>query len=326
MKKLPFLVAFLVVGAGGANADEQTRRIQEELRARHFYFGEIDGQRTEATRRALQHYQEKKGLKATGVADADTLSRLSLSDSAPTGTTWPDVPVLKSDQARKFRDEDRKYLESLDPEPVAEGSDVDVGPPTEESAPPRSTKPPGKKPAPPLTNRERAPDRESQRPPQKESLPAAERESRPPADQESRPAERETRPAAERENESSIPADRAERFMREYLDACETNKPARESAYYAKKVKYFDYGVVDRQFVDRDVAAYRKHWPERQYELLDFKLLSSSEDRATVKFRLSFHYRNSKHTVSGKTDNVYTIAKAGDEMKITSLREQRIRE
>jgi len=103
MKKLPFLVAVLLVSDGGANAGEQVRRIQEELRARHLYVGEVDGQKTEATTRALQHYQEKKGLKGTGVPDGDTLSSLSLGDSAPATTAWPNVPVLKSDRARDLR-------------------------------------------------------------------------------------------------------------------------------------------------------------------------------------------------------------------------------
>src|SRR4051794_13376813 len=161
MKRLQILLAVFVVNAGSANADEQIRRIQEELRARHLYYGEIDGQKTEATTRALQHYQEKKGLKATGAPDRDTLSSLNLGDTGPATTVWPNVPVLKSDRAREIREEDRKYLESLDPEPVGEGLDSDAGPPTENSPPPKFTKP-ERKPAPPTPKKERAPDKESQ--------------------------------------------------------------------------------------------------------------------------------------------------------------------
>jgi len=311
MKKLQILLAVLVVNAGNANADEQIRRVQEELRARHLYYGEIDGQKTEATTRALQHYQEKKGLKVTGAPDPDTLSSLNLSASIPATEAWPDVPVLKSDAAREMREEDRKYLESLDPEPVGEGPDSNAGPPTEESVPPKSTTPPARKPAPPPPKKERVPEKEPQRPPEKESQ---------------RPPEKEPQPPPEKDTESSIPPGRAEEFVRDYLDACETNKLSDETAYYADKVKYFDNGVVDRHFIERDVAAFYKHWPERQYELLDFKVLNAGEDRATVKFRIAFHYRSPQHTVSGRTDNVFTIAKAGDQMKFTALREQRIRE
>jgi peptidoglycan hydrolase-like protein with peptidoglycan-binding domain len=268
------LVAFAAVG-GDAMADEQIRRIQEELRKRNLYFGEIDGQRTEEIARALQHFQRRKGFKPTGEPDGDTLAALNLTDAPADGFAWPEMAVLKSDVARQLKEEDRKRLESL--VPIAEGPSIDeitlaeVG--VRKGAPARAEPP----------------------------VPAVARDA-------------------------AIPAAQAEEFVRKYLDACETNDLAAETAFYGDRVQYFDHGVVDLAFIEQDVAAFYKRWPTRSYHMFEFKVLEANGDKAVVKFRISFQYRNPTHRVAGKTDNVFTIQRVGDLMKFTSLREQRLRE
>ena len=120
---LRFLLgAMICAAASPARADESTRRLQEELRRRHLYFGDIDGQLTEETAKALRQYQARKGLTPSGAADDGTLATLGLqgdgSARAPV-TPLPDIPVLKSDLARAQNAADRAFLEKLDAEEKA---------------------------------------------------------------------------------------------------------------------------------------------------------------------------------------------------------------
>ena len=55
-----------------ARADETIRQVQEELRKRNLYFGNIDGQNTTVLAEALKRYQARKGFAVTGKVDSDT--------------------------------------------------------------------------------------------------------------------------------------------------------------------------------------------------------------------------------------------------------------
>jgi peptidoglycan hydrolase-like protein with peptidoglycan-binding domain len=104
----------LAITIGCASGDEQTRRVQEELRKRNLYFGDIDGRVTPELAGALRHYQERKGFEVTGSIDRETASSLNVPAtglSVEPKQTWPDVPVLKSDAARNVTDIERTALE-----------------------------------------------------------------------------------------------------------------------------------------------------------------------------------------------------------------------
>ena len=109
-----------------ARADDTMRSVQEELRKRNLYFGEVDGLASPQVAAALRRYQQRKGFAATGQTDATTLRSLNLEAPAlaavpapsltPNGTPatiaattttlppsfspWPNLPVLHSDEAR----------------------------------------------------------------------------------------------------------------------------------------------------------------------------------------------------------------------------------
>ena len=82
-----------------ARADETTRAVQEDLRRRHLYYGNIDGRETPGLAAAIKHYQERKGFRQTGTADAETLRSMGITDEIARSTELPDVPVLRSDRA-----------------------------------------------------------------------------------------------------------------------------------------------------------------------------------------------------------------------------------
>lgn len=112
--------------AGPVRADEQVRQVQEELRKRNLYFGDIDGQSSPELAGALKRYQARKGFEVTGAVDDETASSLHVGSSSaamekkPAG--WPDLPVLRSDVARELPAAQRIALqkqgeESPDPSP-----------------------------------------------------------------------------------------------------------------------------------------------------------------------------------------------------------------
>jgi peptidoglycan hydrolase-like protein with peptidoglycan-binding domain len=99
------LVALLLVGATASlRADEGIRQVQEELRKRNLYFGDIDGQSTPELIGALKRYQQRKGFKVTGTVDGDTAASLH----------------VQSTVASTDKDPSERADLPIDPEPPAE--------------------------------------------------------------------------------------------------------------------------------------------------------------------------------------------------------------
>jgi hypothetical protein len=71
-------------------AEELLPRVQRELRARKFYFGEIDGHASDETLAAIAKFQEAHGIDHSGNLDDETLRTLGL----------PNDHVSNRDEAR----------------------------------------------------------------------------------------------------------------------------------------------------------------------------------------------------------------------------------
>lgn len=72
-------------------ADEKVRRVQEELRKRHLFYADANGESGAALTIALKRYQEKKGFSPTGVIDSVTLASLGIPTAGPFAATTPVV-------------------------------------------------------------------------------------------------------------------------------------------------------------------------------------------------------------------------------------------
>src|SRR5215216_1485205 len=57
---------------------ENLKLVQERLRAEGVYAGPLDGEMNAQTEAALQAYQQKRGLPASGMADPATLKELQI--------------------------------------------------------------------------------------------------------------------------------------------------------------------------------------------------------------------------------------------------------
>jgi hypothetical protein len=109
------LLSALSVIAGALRADEPTRCVQEELRRRNLYFGDIDGRITPELTTALRRYQSRKNLAVTGQIDQETASSLNIPVPASPANAvreWPELPVLKSDAARELPPSEQVALEA----------------------------------------------------------------------------------------------------------------------------------------------------------------------------------------------------------------------
>ena len=109
MKHAPAIFLFVVglLLARPVSADELVRQVQEELRKRNLYYGDIDGRMTHQLAESVARYQQRKGFAATGAVDDPTLRSLGISAPAPlisADQDLPDMPVLKSDLAPRARD------------------------------------------------------------------------------------------------------------------------------------------------------------------------------------------------------------------------------
>ncbi|MBA2271384.1 MAG: peptidoglycan-binding protein [Chthoniobacterales bacterium] len=92
------LAAATLLAAPAALADDATRAVQEELRKRNLFYGDIDGRQTPALIAAIREYQQRKGFAVTGVQDEDTLRSMGISERPAQVANLPEGPVLRSDR------------------------------------------------------------------------------------------------------------------------------------------------------------------------------------------------------------------------------------
>jgi peptidoglycan hydrolase-like protein with peptidoglycan-binding domain len=266
MRRLFTSFLLLVLPLSGlVRADETVRQVQEELRKRNLYFGNIDGKTSAVLTDALKRYQTRKGFTITGQVDKDTATSLHIRDATAISEPLPDMPVLRSDTASALPESQRLALQRE----AEERPDLTPGP--------------------------RAPA-ESPGPGQ------------------------------------DLTPDRVNKFVADYLRDAEGQDVSSQLKYYKFPVRYFDHGMVNEQFVERDTSDYVKRWPERKYTLTGpANFYASGKDGETeIEFTIAFELhsaaRNKKNKASGKTKNAWTVRMEGDEMKIVAIEEQRLRE
>jgi hypothetical protein len=103
----------VVLIATSVFAADQIRDVQEELRKRNMYFGDVDGKMSPELVTALKTYQTRKGFAVTGEIDATTAASLNVATTtaaAGTKSDWPPMPVLRSDSAPALEEAQRQQL------------------------------------------------------------------------------------------------------------------------------------------------------------------------------------------------------------------------
>jgi len=132
MRIITSLFCLLLSISSLARADETVRQVQEELRKRNLYFGNIDGQSSPVLVDALKRYQARKGFAVTGKVDQDTATSLHVQAATVAATRLPDVPVLKSDTASALPESQKLALQ----QEAEQKPDLTPSPPPPAESPP----------------------------------------------------------------------------------------------------------------------------------------------------------------------------------------------
>lgn len=116
-------------------------------------------------------------------------------------------------------------------------------------------------------------------------------------------------------------------FLRRYFDACQSRTPDDELAFYGEKIEYLDHGVVDKSYIRNELAVYDQRWPSRKYTLGDSLGVVHTGNNTVAKIRVAFDVANTEQTrkASGRTDDIFNLAKRGDSLEIVSIKEARVR-
>ncbi len=124
---------------------------------------------------------------------------------------------------------------------------------------------------------------------------------------------------------AEITGEELNRFVRGYLNAAQQPTPDAEVDHYANRVRYFDSGTVDRDFVAADQRRYYKQWPERSFELLDGPVITDHDgDAATVKFTIRYEVRGESRRATGLTENTMRVQRFGDDLRIVAMSERKV--
>ena len=280
---LAFVAATLLADAA------YIREVQEELRKRNLFFGDIDGRVTPHLTNALRKYQKRKGFDVTGTADATTMASLqiqSLPPSAVVAATQPgdsqaDINAAATQVAPLTASQPIQAADTI--------SASDAATPREAAA---------------------------------ELLAQAQGEAAwadLPVTPEP-PAEAPTDPEL-------ITADRVNRFVETYLADGETDDIGLQVWFYGFPVRYFNHGLVDQAFVVRDTKAYVNRWPERDYTVVGPVTYTTAgpPGQIQIEFTIDYTVRNKTAVKSGRTKNFWTVRTTGDDMKIIAIREEHIK-
>ena len=269
-------------------AQDEIRSVQEELRRRSLYFGNVDGRESAELAEATKRYQRRKGFAATGKPDRDTLRSLGLvprtpDEAPPTELNWPAEPVLKSDI-------------KIDPVAVARTLSEETGIAPASVVPDKVARRRGD-----LT-------RPRVRPPEDPAL--------------ARSVSRRSVTSS-----PFITPQNLTGFVAEYLAAMGSNDVKNELKFYADKVNYYHNGVIDRRIIEQTLRRYHARWPNRRYTTGAAISYHRNDRRGeiTMIFRVRFTLKNGRQTVSGQTDNRFRISAATVDPRIISIEEKRVR-
>lgn len=98
-----------------------------------------------------------------------------------------------------------------------------------------------------------------------------------------------------------------------------------EATFFSASVDYFDDGIVDRNFIAKDIRDYSKRWPNRAMGIngeITFTEITPNVVRA--RFILAFRVSNNEKTVSGTVDTALMINVVNNAPEIVSVKSKTV--
>ncbi len=281
-------LVFLVLSTGVLRAQDDLRSVQEELRRRSLYFGDVNGRDSAELQEATKRYQRRKGFAASGKPDRETLKSLGLvprspNEPPPQELAWPAEPVLPSDEkidavavANALKEETGIAPAAVVPKKLADRRSSSAKGTTSNSSAPVA-----------------GPDASQKRP----------------------------------LNSPVIAPPELSRFVSDYFAAMSSNDIKRQLKFYADNVEYYRNGKIDRRIVEQTLRRYQARWPNRRYTMGQQIQYSPINSRGEIvlTFPVTFTLKDGRRTVKGETHNRLAISAATLDPRIASISEQRVR-
>jgi len=110
MKRFWLLPLLFLCSTAAIYADAQIAAVQEMLKSRGFYYGEVNGENNNETAAAITRFQVRSGFEVTGELNEETLRSLGLKPSQPVGPNAEDRSQPKIEAWRALREQDREFL------------------------------------------------------------------------------------------------------------------------------------------------------------------------------------------------------------------------
>ena len=94
--------------------------------------------------------------------------------------------------------------------------------------------------------------------------------------------------------------------------------------HYGERVNYYDRGMVDIDYIRKDMGYYFKNWDTITCALDGdvVMIVTDQQDMRIVKFVSTFSVQNSKKSVSGKTENIWKLQRVNDQLKIVDEKQK----
>ena len=109
MKRFGLLSILFLCSITRFHADDQIAAVQEKLKSRGFYYGEVDGENSNETAAAITRFQVRNGFQVTGELNEETLRSLGLTLSQPLQQDAENSGP-KIEAWRALREQDREFL------------------------------------------------------------------------------------------------------------------------------------------------------------------------------------------------------------------------
>jgi len=112
-------------------------------------------------------------------------------------------------------------------------------------------------------------------------------------------------------------------FVRHLLYLNGRKDLAAAAPFYADKVDYYDRGIVGRDKVLQDLKYYFRNWSEIDTRLDgDVVMAGFDPEVRIVKFISSFSVKNEKKSITGKTENIWTIQRINGELRLIDVKQK----
>lgn len=123
-------------------------------------------------------------------------------------------------------------------------------------------------------------------------------------------------------NASTGEADRFTQLVARSLTAFEQHDVAASMEKYADHVNYYEHGIVDRNFITKDLQDYHSRWPVLKIRLSSpvevTDTINADDKKLTFTYKFEASTQNRNRVSAGSAWNEWIVSTSGGDLKVTS--------